>query len=549
MCKDLFAGASRKQDFVAACTEKGKMMTKTIQFVLLTLALGMGTESFVNAKEVKLVGVKGGTGNRQLAVDIVAGTVIVGAHAENYAKIYDDKNNRWEMQAQVSEAKGSFGWSVAIGSLHLRGNPHAAIVGAPNNSDRGNNAGAVFIYAPSRDTWKQQAKLTAADAAAANNFGHAVSIDGNTAVVGSPKSDDAGKNSGAAYIFVREGARWEQQAKLLPNDLVGSDAFGEDVFVSGRTVVVGAPQHSHSGLRFPGAAYVFDRVGTNWVQKAKLTASDAAKSDRFGHSVAISGDTIIVGAPLRDTPAGKDAGTAYIFVPDGDSWKQQAMLMPAKAGASNQLGFGVATTGNIAIVGAPARNEGARAAGAAYSFVRVEGVWEEKEKVVPKDGARDLKFGSSIGMSDNSVVISSHNAVNEGPGFANGTAAYVYSSIEDFGTPPFSVNPSGLALTTLGQIKRTALFQNFPNPFNPETWLPYRLASDAPVTLRIYNIGGKLVREFDLGYQKSGDYLTRETAAYWDGRDQHGEVASSGLYVYTLQAGVFRATRRMVILK
>ena len=178
-----------------------------------------------------------------------------------------------------------------------------------------------------------------------NNFGHAVSIDGNTAIVGSPKSDDAGKNSGAAYIFVRDGATWKQQAKLLPNDLGGSDAFGEDVFVSGRTVVVGAPQHSHSGLRFPGAAYVFVRGGTTWVQKAKLTADDAAKSDRFGHSVAMSGNTIIVGAPLHDTPAGKDAGVAYIFVPDGDSWKQQAMLMQAKAEASNQLGFGVATTG------------------------------------------------------------------------------------------------------------------------------------------------------------------------------------------------------------
>ena len=159
------------------------------------------------------------------------------------------------------------------------------------------------------------------------------------------------------------------------------------------------------------------------------------------------------------------------------------------------------------------------------------------------------KFGSSIGMSDNSVVISSHNAVNEGPGFANGTAAYVYSSIEDFGTPPFSVNPSGLAVTTLGQIKRTALFQNFPNAFNPETWLPYRLALDAPVTLRIYNVGGKLVRELDLGDQRADGYLTRETAANWDGRDQRGEAVSSSLYVYTLQADDFRATRRMVILK
>ncbi|MDE0301480.1 MAG: hypothetical protein OXN17_22875 [Candidatus Poribacteria bacterium] len=524
-------------------------MNKIVLILTLTLVLGMGSVTVANAKEVKLVGAKGGTGNRQLAVDIVAGTVIVGAHADNYANIYVSHNNRWKLGAQVSESDGSFGWAVAIGSLHLRGNPHAAIVGAPNNSDRGDSAGAAYVYAPGGGAWKQQAKLTADDAAAANNFGHAVSIDGNTAIVGSPKSDDAGKNSGAAYIFVRDGARWNQQAKLLPEDLVGSDAFGEDVFVYGGTVVVGAPQHSHSGLRFPGAAYVFEREVDNWVQKAKLTASDAAKSDRFGHSVAMSGNTIIVGAPLHDTNAGKDAGVAYIFVPDGDTWKQQAMLMPAKAEASNQLGFGVATTGNIAIIGAPTRNEGARASGAAYAFVRVEGVWEEKEKVVPKDAAKDLKFGSSIGMSDNSVVISSHNAVNEGPGFAHGTAAYVYSSIEDFETPPFSVSSAGLAVSMLGQIKRTALYQNFPNPFNPETWLPFRLASDAPVTLRIYNAGGILVRKLDLGDRRAGDYLTPETAAYWDGRDQHGEVVSSGLYVYTLETGAFQATRKMIVLK
>ena len=113
----------------------------------------------------------------------------------------------------------------------------------------------------------------------------------------------------------------------------------------------------------PMSSCARERIG---VQKAKLIAGDAAKSDRFGHSVAMSGNTIIVGAPLHDTPAGKDAGTAYIFISDGDSWKQQAKLMPAKAEPANQLGFRVATTGNIAIVGAPARKEGARASGAAY---------------------------------------------------------------------------------------------------------------------------------------------------------------------------------------
>ena len=126
---------------------------------------------------------------------------------------------------------------------------------------------------------------------------------------------------------------------------------------------------------------------------------------------------------------------------------------------------------------------------------------------------------------------------------------HIYSSVDDFDTPPFAVEPFGLTLTTLGQVKRTALLQNFPNPFNPETWLPYHLAANVPVTLRIYNVQGQLTRELDLGIQTAGGYLTQETAAYWDGRDRVGETVSSGMYFYTLQAGPFQATRRMLILK
>ena len=127
--------------------------------------------------------------------------------------------------------------------------------------------------------------------------------------------------------------------------------------------------------------------------------------------------------------------------------------------------------------------------------------------------------------------------------------AYVYGGAEHFNTPPFAVEPFGLRVTTLAHLKRTALYQNFPNPFNPETWLPFQLATEAPVTFRIYNIHGQLMRELDLGTQAAGDYLTREAAAYWDGRDQVGEAVSSGMYFFTLQAGGFQATRRMLIVK
>jgi len=97
--------------------------------------------------------------------------------------------------------------------------------------------------------------------------------------------------------------------------------------------------------------------------------------------------------------------------------------------------------------------------------------------------------------------------------------------------------------------KHTALLQNYPNPFNPETWLPYQLATDTPVTISIYNTKGQLIRTLNLGNQKAGIYITKDRAAYWNGKDNAGEKVASGLYFYTLQAGNFTATRKMIILK
>ena len=97
--------------------------------------------------------------------------------------------------------------------------------------------------------------------------------------------------------------------------------------------------------------------------------------------------------------------------------------------------------------------------------------------------------------------------------------------------------------------KETALLHNYPNPFNPETWIPYQLAASAEVTLTIYDANGEMVRYLALGYQAAGMYRSRSRAVYWDGRNQLGESVASGLYFYTLTAGEFSATRRMLILK
>ena len=114
---------------------------------------------------------------------------------------------------------------------------------------------------------------------------------------------------------------------------------------------------------------------------------------------------------------------------------------------------------------------------------------------------------------------------------------------------PLMVEPKSKRAIKLGELKRTMLLQNFPNPFNPETWIPYHLTEDAPVKIQIYDSQGASVRKLDLGQKSAGTYLTRDTAAYWDGRNDYGEALSSGLYFYQLRADEFSATRRMILAK
>ncbi len=538
-------------------------MMKTLKFILIGLFFGHALVTPLAGEEVKLIGVDQGATNSHVSVDIIGDSLILGgfilAHnkKDSIAIIFNWDGKNWNRTTELhpgdrdpeNPGAGDFAWSVSISRVGQRGSADYVLVGAPQDNAAGSKSGSAYIYARSGKNWKQQAKLIAGDGAAGDGFGNAVSIYGTTAVVGAPKDDDDGSNSGSAYVFVRDGISWMQQSKLVPQNVGKSSGFGEAVLIVEDTVIVGAPGHTHGETRFAGAVYVYVRAGENWVQQAKLTADDAAASDRFGNALAMSGKTLVVGAPLRDTQAGKDAGAVYVFSRDGDLWNQQAKLTAKSTRKNDHFGTSVATTGKIAVIGANVHEENALASGAAYSFVNVDGVWEEREKVVPEDAGLNTRFGTWVAMSGNTVVVSAGAAPHNVAARSTGTAAYVYSSIEDFGTPPYAVRPFGLSMTTLGKVKRTALYQNFPNPFNPETWFPYRLAAESPATIRIYSKRGQLVRELNLGTQAAGNYLTREAAAYWDGRAEYGELVSSGIYFYTLEAGTFQATRRMLILK
>ena len=219
-------------------------------------------------------------------------------------------------------------------------------------------------------TLTQQQKLEASDAGAFDLFGSSVAISGETVVVGA-RSDDgaAGAGQGSAYVFVRSGGVWSQQQKLEASDAGEVDEFGFSVAISGETVVVGSWLDDGAAGADQGSAYVFVRSGGVWSQQQKLEASDAAAFDLFGDSVAISGETVVVGAIFDDGAAGLFQGSAYVFVRSGGVWSEQQKLEASDAAAGDALGVSVAISGETVVVGAFADNGAAGFdQGSAYVF-------------------------------------------------------------------------------------------------------------------------------------------------------------------------------------
>jgi len=298
----------------------------------------------------------------------------------------------------------SFGSSVA-----LSGDGNTALIGAPTktvNGQQGAGAAYVFVRPSGGTTWTQQQELTASDTATSDYFGFSVALsgDGNTALIDAPiKTVNGQTYAGAAYVFVRPsgGTTWTQQQELTAPDAATSDHFGISVAMSGdgNTVLIRASNEIVNGQPFAGAAYVFVRPsgGTAWTQQQELTASDAARYDFFGTSVALSddGNTALIGASDKTVNGQLYSGAAYIFVrpSGGTTWSQQQELTASDTASSDQFGSSVALSGdgNTALIGE-------QYAGAAYAFVRPSGgtAWAPQPELTTSSGGT---FGSSVALS------------------------------------------------------------------------------------------------------------------------------------------------------
>ncbi len=361
------------------------------------------------------------------------------------------------LKASNTEAGDHFGYRVAVsGKTAIVGAPYedSAIPGVGGNqaNNTAPDAGAAYVLTWNGSTWIQEAYLKASNPDAGDNFGVSVAISGDTVVVGAYDEDsaapgvggnqanNAAPDAGAAYVFTRSVAQgvptWTQEAYLKASNPDAGDNFGVSVAISGATVVVGASDESsaangvggnqaNNAAPDAGAAYVFTRSGATWTQQAYLKAAVSETDDEFGTTVAVDGDTIVVGAEWEDSAAtnvngnqadnsAPNAGAVYVFTRSGAPWTQQAYLKASNPDAGDNFGASIAISGDTVVVGAPDESSATRSnlldnsapdSGAAYVFMRSGATWSPQSYLKASNTEASDEFGYSVAISGDTVVV------------------------------------------------------------------------------------------------------------------------------------------------
>ena len=379
---------------------KARILAAVLGLPALAGAQWSATEQTVFSLEV--YGVGDGLGH---SVALDGDTVVAGApwsgDDEGAAAVFVKSGSTWVQQAKLLAGKPDpgdhFGWSVAIsGDL--------VVVGALPilNATRG---GAAHVFARSGSSWSLQQVLRPSDGEPGDVFGTSVAISGDTVLVGAKHdrtNPDLTAKQGSAYAFTWNGVAWVEAAKLVSDDGLHLDYFGEAIALDGDTALIGAP-----GVDLDrGAVYWFQRSGSSWTQVQKLTSSSLEVNDRFGLSLDFTDDTALIGAP-----GFVGEGSAYFFAWNGSSWSELQEVGASAPTYSNHFGAGVTIESDVALIGAHDEDTAAGTrVGAAYLFGRVAGTWSEQGQLTASDAEASDFFGSSVAISGTMLVIGSEGA-------------------------------------------------------------------------------------------------------------------------------------------
>ncbi len=298
-------------------------------------------------------------------------------------------------------------------------NGNTAVVGAPYHDGVQADSGSAYVYERIGDSWSYAAKLTPSVEQNGALFGWSVAVDGDTIVIGARKADvGVQADAGAVYVFEKPLTGWTdmtETALLTASDIRALDKFGNSVAISGDTIAVGSSDDDW-GRTDAGSIYVFEKPGANWVsmtQTAKLWASDREAYDNNGFCVAIDGNTIVSGA-YRNDDAGASSGSVYIFEKPGINWVdmvQTAKLTASDAAGGDKFGMYVSISGDTVAIGAYYDDDNGYNSGSVYIYVKSGANWtdssSEDAKLQPSDGSVSDGFGRSVGICGDTVLVGS----------------------------------------------------------------------------------------------------------------------------------------------
>lgn len=347
---------------------------------------------------------------------------------------------RWDGSSWVQQQKliasdeapsDNFGWSVSISGDY-------AIVGAYlEDADGMSDAGSAYVFHWNGSMWIEQQKLVADDKGSGDQFGYSVAIDGDRAIIGARYEDSNGMiDAGSAYVFHRSGSTWTQQQKLVGSDQAANDNFGWSVAIDGDRIVVGAHREDSDA----GSAYVFYWNDTVWVEQQKLVASDKEMGDLFGQAVAIDNNWVIIGSIGQDPDEISGAGSAYLFHWDGDTWIEEQKVFASDKQAGDSFGHAVAIDDNWVVIGAHRSNpDSVDDAGSAYLFNWNGNTWIEQQKLTASDKSAVDRFGNSVSIDGGRTIIGSFlddlSDIDMG-------SVYIFSTIWELNGTALSVNSS-----------------------------------------------------------------------------------------------------------
>jgi hypothetical protein len=422
-----------------------------------------------------------------------------------------------------------FGYSVFMkGSL--------LFVGAPFHTDNFIKSGAVYVFAKNVATneWEQVGKILPNDPSDNQQFGVSLSYDGRFLVAGALLDDQTAQDAGAAYLFDGQNS-WGQTAKLRASDGTTGDEFGTSVSITNLNwVAVGAPKNDEYGLD-AGAVYLYRRSGTTWIQHKKLKGSTTIAGDWFGSTVALSGTTLLAGAPQNDERA-IDAGMVYAFdqnVGGVNQWNQRTKLFAYDGEKRDRFGSSLGFEGNNAIVGAPFDNPQGANSGSGYVFFRLnDGQWIFIEKAVDPTGNLNDKLFSSVALSGRSIIAGAPTDDNNMAPLDRGSVQWYETEACVDGDPDFDVvspQPISPDAASVQLLTDEVNMRSWPSPFNAQ--LNIEVVVPEPVTNASITLVNMLGQEVAVIY--SGPIESRKQQFDWTPQ----EPLAAGIYTLKLNTG------------